>query len=205
MLRELGFEDLDSLVQAAVPRNIQLDRDLNLPKAKSEMDALAELRAMSRKIRSRAHSSAVAIPIALHRRLFRETFWKTRAGTPLTHLIRLNSRKAGSRPSSTSNDDHRPNRAGDCQCFPVRRSHRRCRGHGACHAVVSTAKRSLWLTMPPANVSVVQTRAKPLGIEIKIGDYSRFRFDNTVFGALIQYPRHRWRNLRLYGFHKPGA
>jgi len=49
MLREVGFEDLDSLVQAAVPRNIQLDRDLNLPKAKSEMDALAELRAISRK------------------------------------------------------------------------------------------------------------------------------------------------------------
>src|SRR4026207_2018190 len=49
MLREVGFEDLDSLVQAAVPRNIRLDRDLNLPKAKSEMDALAELRAISRK------------------------------------------------------------------------------------------------------------------------------------------------------------
>jgi glycine dehydrogenase len=49
MLREVGFEDLDSLVQAAVPRNIQLDRDLNLPKAKSEMDAMAELRAISRK------------------------------------------------------------------------------------------------------------------------------------------------------------
>src|SRR5213078_2582766 len=49
MLREVGFEDLDSLVEAAVPRNIRLDRDLNLPEAKSEMEALAELRAISRK------------------------------------------------------------------------------------------------------------------------------------------------------------
>ncbi|PYJ23399.1 MAG: glycine dehydrogenase (aminomethyl-transferring), partial [Verrucomicrobia bacterium] len=49
MLRELGFEDLDSLTDAAVPRNIRLDRELNLPEAKSEMEALAELRAISRK------------------------------------------------------------------------------------------------------------------------------------------------------------
>jgi len=37
-------------------------------------------------------------------------------------------------------------------------------------------------------IAVVQTRAKPLGIEIKIGDCSRFKFDSTIFGALVQYP-----------------
>jgi len=100
MLREVGFEDLDSMVEAAVPRNIRLERDLNLPEAKSEMEALAELRAISRKNRSRVHSSAVAIPIALRRRSFSEIFWKTRVGTLLTHPIRLNSRKAGLKPSS---------------------------------------------------------------------------------------------------------
>src|SRR4029434_6759184 len=40
----------------------------------------------------------------------------------------------------------------------------------------------------PQTIAVVQTRAKPLGIEIKIGDYSRFKFDSSVFGALVQYP-----------------
>src|SRR5678809_757728 len=40
----------------------------------------------------------------------------------------------------------------------------------------------------PQTIAVVQTRAKPLGIEIKIGDYSRFKFDGTIFGALVQYP-----------------
>src|SRR4029434_10875785 len=49
MLREVGFENLDSLVEGAVPRNIRLDRELNLPEAKSEIEALAELRAISRK------------------------------------------------------------------------------------------------------------------------------------------------------------
>ena len=49
MLREVGFENLDALIDAAVPKNIRLDRELNLPEAKSEMEALSELRAVSKK------------------------------------------------------------------------------------------------------------------------------------------------------------
>ena len=49
MLREVGFENLDSLVDAAVPKNIRLNRELNLAASKSEMEALAELRSISRK------------------------------------------------------------------------------------------------------------------------------------------------------------
>src|SRR4029434_1738554 len=40
----------------------------------------------------------------------------------------------------------------------------------------------------PQTIAVVQTRAKPLGIEIKVDNYSRFKFDDAVFGALVQYP-----------------
>src|SRR2546430_12855512 len=49
MLRAVGFESLDALVDATVPKNIRLDRELNLPEAKSEAEALAELRAISKK------------------------------------------------------------------------------------------------------------------------------------------------------------
>src|SRR6266513_1156944 len=49
MLNELGFESLDLLINAAVPKNIRLARQLKLPEAKSEAQALAELRAISRK------------------------------------------------------------------------------------------------------------------------------------------------------------
>src|SRR6266487_4900714 len=49
MLRELGFENLDAVIDSAIPKNIRLDRELNLPEAKSESEALAELGAISRK------------------------------------------------------------------------------------------------------------------------------------------------------------
>src|SRR5437762_9458381 len=58
-----------------------------------------------------------------------------------------------------------------------------------CHTVVPNRKTFFVAdNCHPQTIAVVQTRAKPLGIEIKIGDYSRFRFDGTVFGALVQYP-----------------
>src|SRR5438552_13199151 len=49
MLREVGFADLDALIDATVPKNIRLSRELNLPEPKSEAEALAELRAISKK------------------------------------------------------------------------------------------------------------------------------------------------------------
>src|ERR671935_1380324 len=49
MLRELGFTDLDALIDATVPKSIRLGRQLNLPEEKSETDALAELRAIAQK------------------------------------------------------------------------------------------------------------------------------------------------------------
>ncbi|OLE96682.1 MAG: glycine dehydrogenase (aminomethyl-transferring), partial [Cyanobacteria bacterium 13_1_20CM_4_61_6] len=58
-----------------------------------------------------------------------------------------------------------------------------------CHAVAPNRKTFFVAdNCHPQTIAVVQTRAKPLGIEIKIADYSRFKFDQTVFGALVQYP-----------------
>src|SRR5437763_415754 len=58
-----------------------------------------------------------------------------------------------------------------------------------CHAAVPNRKTFFVAdNCHPQTIAVVQTRAKPHGIEIKIGDYSRFKFGDTVFGALVQYP-----------------
>ena len=47
MLGLLGFKKLAELVDAAVPQKIRSGKKLNLPAAKSEFDALAELRGMA--------------------------------------------------------------------------------------------------------------------------------------------------------------
>src|SRR6266852_3928730 len=49
MLGDLGFDSLGALIDATVPKDIRLKGELNLPEAKSEGEALAELRAIAQK------------------------------------------------------------------------------------------------------------------------------------------------------------
>src|SRR5712675_2372965 len=86
MLRELGFENLDALVDATVPENIRLDRPLDLPKAKSENEALAELRALSsknkvaRNFTGAGYSDTITPPV-IQRNILENPGWYT-AYTP---------------------------------------------------------------------------------------------------------------------------
>ncbi|HEY9508305.1 MAG TPA: glycine dehydrogenase (aminomethyl-transferring), partial [Verrucomicrobiae bacterium] len=47
MLNLLNFDSLDALIDSAVPKQIRLDKKLNLPAARSESEALAELRSIA--------------------------------------------------------------------------------------------------------------------------------------------------------------
>jgi glycine dehydrogenase len=40
----------------------------------------------------------------------------------------------------------------------------------------------------PQTLEVLRTRALPIGVELAVGDATKFDFDDRVFGALIQYP-----------------
>src|SRR6516162_6559570 len=86
MLRELGFADLDALVDATVPKNIRLDRSLELPTAKSENDALAELRALASQNRiarnfiGAGYSDTITPPV-IQRNILENPGWYT-AYTP---------------------------------------------------------------------------------------------------------------------------
>src|SRR5467141_3571194 len=167
MLREVGFESLDTLVEAAVPKNIRLDRELNLPEPKSEMEALAELRGISRKnILENPGWYTAYTPYQAELAQGRlEALLNFQ--TMITDLTGLEIANASLLDEATA--------AAEAMAL--------------CHAVVPNRKTFFVAdNCQPQTIAVVQTRAKPLGIEIKIGDYSRFKFDDTVFGALVQYP-----------------
>ena len=40
----------------------------------------------------------------------------------------------------------------------------------------------------PQTIDILKTRSTPLGIELIIGDYNSFEFNEIVFGAIVQYP-----------------
>src|SRR6266550_2372889 len=190
MLGVVGFENLDSLIDAAVPKNIRLDRQLKLPEAKSETDALAELRVIAQKNKiarsfiGAGYSDCITPPV-IQRNILENPGWYT-AYTPYQAEI------AQGRLEALLNFQQM---IMDLTAFDIANASLLDEATAAaeamslCHAVAPNRKTFLIADYcHPQTIAVVQTRANPLGIEIKIGDYSRFKFDDTVFGALVQYP-----------------
>src|SRR5213075_1781922 len=190
MLGSLGLENLNALIEAAIPKNIRLNRQLDLPEAKSEGEALIELRAIAKKNRvtlsfiGAGYYDCITPPV-IQRNILENPGWYT-AYTPyqaelaqgrleallnfqtmITELTGLEIANASLLDEATA--------AAEAMAL--------------CHAVVPNRKTFFVAdNCHPQTIAVVQTRAKPLGITIKIGDYSRFKFDDNIFGALVQYP-----------------
>ncbi|MEY2495569.1 MAG: glycine dehydrogenase [Verrucomicrobiota bacterium] len=190
MLAELEFENLEALIDATVPKNIRLDQPLNLPEAKSEWDALAELRHLAKKnIVARSfigtgYSDSITPPV-IQRNILENPGWYT-AYTPyqaeiaqgrleallnfqtmITDLTALDIANASLLDEATAAAEAMTlcrAAVGDRTTFFVADN---------CH---------------PQTIEIVQTRARPLGIKVVVEDFAQFKFDETVFGALVQYP-----------------
>ena len=190
MLRELGFENLDAVIDSAIPKNIRLDRQLNLPEAKSESEALAELRAIAKKNKvapsfiGAGYYDCITPPV-IQRNILENPGWYT-AYTPyqaelaqgrleallnfqtmVTDLTGLDIANASMLDEATS--------AAEAMAL--------------CHAAVPSRKIFFVAdNCHPQTIAVVRTRAKPLDIELVVGDFASFKFKDAVFGALVQYP-----------------
>ena len=190
MLREVGFDSLGALIDATVPKDIRLKQQLNLPEAKSEGEALAELRAIAQKNKiARSFIGAgyydCITPPVIQRNILENPGWYT-AYTPyqaeiaqgrLEALLNFQQMIIDLTALDIANASMLDEATAAAEAMAL------------CHAVVPNRKTFFVAdNCHPQTIAVVQTRAKPLGIEIKIGDYSQFKFDSTVFGALVQYP-----------------
>ena len=190
MLRDVGFDSLEPLIDATVPKDIRLKRQLNLPEAKSEGEALVELRAIAQKneiARSfigTGYYDCITPPV-IQRNILENPGWYT-AYTPyqaeiaqgrLEALLNFQQMIIDLTALDIANASMLDEATAAAEAMAL------------CHAVVPNRKTFFVANnCHPQTIAVVQTRAKPLGIEIKIGDYSQFKFDSTVFGALVQYP-----------------
>src|SRR5213592_2666193 len=193
MLRELGFENLDALLDATDPKNIRLNRPLELPKAKSENEALAELRALSLKNKvarnfiGAGYSDTITPPV-IQRNILENPGWYT-AYTPyqaelaqgrLEALLNFQTMVTDLTSLDISNASLLDEATAAAEAMAL-----------CYHAATGRDSRNRFFVADnchPQTVAVVRTRAKPLGIEIVTANFSNFEFDDTIFGALVQYP-----------------
>src|SRR6266480_6000856 len=193
MLRDVGFDTLGALIDATVPKDIRLERQMNLPEAKSEGEALAELRAIAQKnkiVRSfvgTGYYDCITPPV-IQRNILENPGWYT-AYTPYQAELAQGRLEALLNFKTTVSDLTALDIA-NASVLDEATAAAEAMALGY-HAATGRDSRNRFFVADnchPQTIAVMRTRAKPLGIEIVTGDFSDFEFDDTVFGALVQYP-----------------
>ncbi len=191
MLDILGISSLDDLIDKTVPAAIRISEPLQLPAAKSEYAALAELKEIAAKnqvFRSyigTGYHDCITPPV-IGRNILENPGWYT-AYTPYQAEI------AQGRLEALLNFQ---TMIIDLTGLEIANASLLDEGTAAAEAMavsygVSKNKGKAFFVAQdchPQTIEVVQTRAKPLGIEVIVGNHRDFKFDRTIFGALLQYP-----------------
>jgi glycine dehydrogenase len=191
MLDVLGFSNFDELINKAVPARIRLNRSLQLPPGMSEYTALAQLKdiaAQNQVFRSfigMGYHNCIT-PAVIQRNILENPGWYT-AYTPYQAEIAQGRLEAllnfqtmvidltGLDIANASLLDE-----GTAAAEAMSMSYGLCKTKANAFFVSDTCH--------PQTIEVIQTRARPLGIDIIVGDHRTFKFEQSVFGVLLQYP-----------------
>src|SRR3954468_6591579 len=191
MLEVLGKGSLDALFDATVPKDIRLDRPLDLPPGRSEYGLLHELRQIAAKNRicrsylGMGYSDTVTPPV-IQRNILENPGWYTQY-TPYQPEISQGRLEALLNYQTM---------VIDLTGLPVANASLLDEGTAAAeamslvHAVSGKSGSAFFVSSDchPQTIEVVRTRAKPLGWQIVVGDPDQFDFKTRIFGALLQYP-----------------
>ena len=191
MLDVLGIDSLDDLIDKTIPAAIRIQQPLELLAAKSEYAAVAELHEIAAKnqvFRSyigTGYHDCITPPV-IGRNILENPGWYT-AYTPYQAEI------AQGRLEALLNFQ---TMIVDLTGLEIANASLLDEGTAAAEAMtvsygVSKNKGKAFFVAQdchPQTIEVVQTRAKPLGIDVIVGDHRGFKFDRTIFGALLQYP-----------------
>ena len=192
MLKTVGHDSLDALVDAAVPGDIRLGRALDLPDGVSEHEVLQALRALASK--NEVYRSYIGmgyancvIPSVIQRNILENPGWYT-AYTPyqaeisqgrlealLNYQTMINDLVGLEIANSSLLDEGTAAAEAMTMCLGV------TKGEGTPVFLVDEG-------CHPQTIAVVQTRAEARGIEVVVGNAHEFGYDGYVIGILLQYP-----------------
>ena len=192
MLQSIDCTSLDNLLELTLPKNILINEKMNIPVLDTEIEMLDEMSNLSRK--NKNFKSYIGMgyynnitPSVIHRNMIQDPSWYT-AYTPyqpeisqgrlemlmnfqqvIVDLTKMDIANASLLDEGTA--------AAEAMTLCFRNSKKNNNNifliHSSCH---------------PQTISVVQTRAKPLNIEIQLVKNIKEENLKKSFGVLVQYP-----------------
>ena len=196
MLKAIGVDTLDQLIDETVPDAIRSDQPLNIPPAMTEYEYLRELKetaALNKNYKSYiglGYSNTIT-PSVILRNIFQNPGWYTQY-TPYQAEI------AQGRLEALLNFQ---TMVSDLTGLPIANASLLDEGTAAAEAMTMfysiKNKRSknnefnkflVSDKVLPQTLDILETRATPLGIEVVVGDIFALELDDQTFGILLQYP-----------------
>ncbi|MEC5146674.1 aminomethyl-transferring glycine dehydrogenase [Chitinophaga sp. 212800010-3] len=196
MLETVGVSDLDQLISKTVPGAIRMQQPLAVPAAMSESDYLRHLKEVS--LKNKVYRNYIGqgyfdtiTPSVILRNVFENPGWYTQY-TPYQAEI------SQGRLESLLNFQ---TMVADLTALPIANASLLDEATAAAEAMtmffnalnkdhdhITRGKFFVDNNTYPQTLDVIYTRATPLHIEVVTGDYRTATFDESYFGALVQYP-----------------
>lgn len=192
MLKTIGVDSLDQLIDETIPSHIRLKNRMNLPEAMSEQELLTFLAEVASK--NKLYTNYLGqgyygtyTPGVILRNILENPGWYT-AYTPYQAEIAQGRLEAllnyqtmiidltGMEIANASLLDE-----GTAAAEAMHMLHAETKKDSATKFFVSEL-------CFPQTIDVLKTRTEPIGVELVIGNHETVQFDETYFGALIQYP-----------------
>jgi glycine dehydrogenase len=201
MLAELGLASVAELIDRTVPPGVRQREPLALAPAVREDEVLAELRAIA--ARNRPHTSLIGMgysdtvtPPVIQRNILEDPAWYT-AYTPyqpeisqgrLEALLNFQTMVADLAGMPLANASMLDESTAAAEAMAMARRLSRHAGPGPSGSQSGQPEFFVDAACHPQTIAVVQVRAEPLGIPVRVGDPHRDLDPATAFGALVQYP-----------------
>lgn len=195
MLKTIGADSLDTLINQTVPEQIRLQAPLNLPKAKSEVEFLADFKALAQK--NKIFKSYIGtgyydtvVPNVILRNILENPSWYT-AYTPyqaeiaqgrLEMLLNFQTMVIDLTGMEIANASLLDEATAAAEAMTMLHSVRPAAKKNANTFFVSEL-------CHPQTIDVVLGRAKPLGIRVVVGNHETFDLtQEDIYAVLLQYP-----------------
>lgn len=192
MLSTIGVSSLDELIDQTIPSEIRLKQALNLPLAKSEFEYINDLRVVASKNRvfksyiGQGYYSNITPPVIL-RNVFENPGWYTQY-TPyqaeisqgrLQALLNFQTMVIDLTGMEIANASLLDEGTAAAEAMFMQYSMRKNKG-----ANVFFVSEELF----PQTIDILKTRSEPFGISVQVGDHKTLELNDSMFGAIVQYP-----------------
>lgn len=192
MLKKIGVNSIDELIEQTVPANIRLKVPMNLPAAKSEFEYLNDLRVTASK--NKVFKSyigqgyyGVIVPGVIQRNILENPGWYTQytpyqaeiAQGRLQALLNFQTMVLDLTGMQIANASLLDEGTAAAEAMFMQYSLRK-----------NTEAKSYFISEEvfPQTIDILKTRAQPYGIKLIIGNHQNVALTEDMFGALVQYP-----------------